>query len=142
MKKLLVSAFAAMSLMACGSSQLKVHSLDSGPLSVRVANLMESFFALAAQSNSSEEAAQKIDTWCAKEADNIARMKAEGDALEEGSAEAAAHDRELAERGEKIFNRLEDAFKGKEHVVMSVEVVEAMKRCAPFVPAPSGGAEE
>lgn len=70
-------------LVACGGSAFNVRSLDSGSLTDRYIHLVESQFALVAQSSSAADAVTRIEGYCAREAAAIEQLRKDGEDLTE-----------------------------------------------------------
>lgn len=116
-------------LMACGGTAFNVRSLDSGSLTDRYLHLVESQFALVAQSSSAADAVTRIEGYCAREAAAIEQIRKDGEDLTE--AEQAELGKQVAPRLEKLIKRAESELEGKAHILGDQSVLAAMANCAP-----------
>lgn len=116
-------------LMACGGTAFHVRSLDSGSLTDRYLHLVESQFALVAQSSSAADAVTRIEGYCAREAAAIEQIRKDGEDLTE--AEQQELGKQVAPRLEKLIKRAESELEGKAHILGDQSVLVAMANCAP-----------
>lgn len=130
MKRLILTlTFLLVPLVGCGSSAFNVRSLDSGSLTDRYIYLVESQFALVAESSSAADAVRRIEGYCAREAAAIEQIRQDGEGLTE--AEQAELAKQVTPRLEKLIKRAESELEGKAHILGDPGVLTAMKNCAP-----------
>jgi hypothetical protein len=116
-------------LVACGGNAFNVRSLDSGSLTDRYINLVESQFALIAQSSSPADAVSRIEDYCAREAAAIEQIRKDGEDLTE--AEQNELGKQVAPSLEKLIKRAESELEKKAHILGDQSVLTAMANCAP-----------
>jgi len=116
-------------LMACGGNAFTVRSLDAPSLTDRYLHLVESQFALVAQSSSAADAVGRIEAYCAREAAAIEQIRKDGEDLTE--AEQQELGKQVAPRLEKLIKRAESELENKAHILGDQSVLTAMANCAP-----------
>lgn len=116
-------------LVACAGNAFTVRSLDSGSLTDRYIFLVESQFALVAQSSSAADAVTRIEAYCAREAAAIEQIRRDGDDLTE--AEQQELGKQVAPRLQKLIERAQSELEGKAHILGDQSVLTAMANCAP-----------
>lgn len=135
MRRLALALTLSLSLSACPNSALQVRSLGTGSLDDRVVNLIESHFALIAQATSPLAASAAITSYCETESANLARIRAESDALSEEEAKALGA--RLEPRLTRLQSRAEEALGDKALMMVDQGVLAAMLACRPELGAPA-----
>jgi hypothetical protein len=140
--KRLVLALSSLTLIACGggaSTQVKksesgsaasgfeVKAPSGGSIVDRLLVMQESFFALIASSQTSDEAAAKIDAYCTEHQQAVHATLAEQQAHMDNEDMAV----EFQQRSEGLMKRAEELYSNMPNIMEDGKVIEAMDRCKP-----------
>ena len=140
-KRLLAFGAAALLFTGCGSS-LKVSAPDGGSLADRVLRFQESILAIVATSSTPTAAAGRIEKYCAKHADDFAKLTEDARTLEGDFGAMMKFAAEIMEGMQDLVKRGEKELAGKEAMLDSEEVKEAVATCNVHMPGMEGGGEE
>jgi hypothetical protein len=137
-KRLLAFGAAALLFTGCGSA-LKVSAPEGGSLSERVLKFQESILAIVASSSTPAAAATRIEKYCAKHQADFVKLSEDARGLEGDFGAMMKFAAELMKGVEDLAKRGESDLKGKEAMLDSEEVKEAVATCNVHMPGMDGG---